>query len=231
MLAAALLMASSPAAAQVRGPGASRLASQGPQQLIDVIDVDQHETQVDITLQFNCSLHYAGHSPASEGPEVRLRLRLDRDCGVAGSPAAGGEIAAEIPPISGPRGIIASARLETSLGGEVTLTLTFAKPESFVMAQGASASGMRIRLLRQREEKTRILVTERGDTASNYAVNLESRRQPFEPAALELAAKRLQTKTFMSEVETGGEKWYRLRAGPFEQRTVAENVLRAATKH
>jgi hypothetical protein len=185
---------------------------------------------VDITLQFNCSLHYAGHAPATEGPEVRLRLRVDQDCGAAGSMGAGGEIATEIPPISGPRGIVASARLESSLGGEVTLTLTWAKPESFVLAQGASATGMRIRLLRTHEEKPRILVTERGDTASNFAVNLESQRQPFSAAAVEQAAKRLQTKTFVSEVESAGEKWYRLRAGPFDQRAVAENVLRAATK-
>ncbi len=217
-------------AAQSRGIGRPQLQPQGPAKLIDVIDIDERESQVDITLQFNCSLHYAGHSPASEGPEVRLRLRVDRDCGVTGSLAAGGEITTEIPPISGPRGIVAAARLESSLGGEVTLTLTWGKPESFVLAQGASASGMRIRLLRVRDEKTRILVTERGDTASNYAVNLESQRQPFDAGAVDLAAKRLQTKAFVSEVETGGEKWYRLRAGPFDQRTVAEGILRTATK-
>jgi len=217
-------------AAQMRGIGQPQLQPQGPARLIDVIDIDERESQVDITLQFNCSLHYAGHTPASEGPEVRLRLRVDRDCGVTGTLAAGGEITTEIPPISGPRGILASARLESSLGGEVTLTLTWAKPESFVLAQGASASGMRIRLLRVKEEKSRVLVTERGETASNYAVNLESQRQPFDAAAVEQATKRLQTKAFVSEVETGGEKWYRLRVGPFDQRTVAEGVLRTATK-
>jgi tetratricopeptide (TPR) repeat protein len=229
---AALLTALAPGfvAAQVRGIGTTQLQPQGPAKLIDVIDIDERESQVDITLQFNCSLRYAGHSPASEGPEVRLRLRIDRDCGVTGSLAAGGEVTTEIPPISGPRGIVAAARLESSLGGEVTLTLTWAKPESFVLAQGASASGMRIRLLRAHDEKTRILVTERGDTASNYAVNLESQRQPFDTGAIDLAAKRLQTKTFVSEVQTGGEKWYRLRAGPFDQRSVAEGVLRSATK-
>jgi hypothetical protein len=223
-------LAPTPAQAQSRGIGAAQLAAQGPSRLIDVIDVDEHDSQVDITLQFNCSLHYSGHSPASEGPEVRLRLRIDRDCGATGSLAAGGEIMTESPPISGPRGIVTAARLESSLGGEVTLTLTWAKPESFVLAQGASATGLRIRLLRTHEEKPRILVTDRGDTASNYAVNLESQRQPFEANAIELAGKRLQTGTFVSEVETAGEKWYRLRAGPFDQRTVAESVLRAATK-
>jgi hypothetical protein len=225
-----LILAAAPAAAQVRGIGGPQLQPPGPSRLIDVIDVDEKDNQVDITLQFNCSLHYGGHTPANEGPEVRLRLRIDRDCGVTGTLAGGGEIAAEIPPISGPRGIVTSARLESTLGGEVTLTLTWAKPERFVLAQGASAAGMRIRLLRLKQEKARILVTERGETASNYAVNLESQREPFEPGAVEQAHQRLQTKTFISVVETGGEKWYRLRAGPFDQRAVAESVLRSAVK-
>jgi len=232
LLAASALVALAPgfAGAQMRGIGQPQLQPQGPARLIDVIDIDERESQVDITLQFNCSLHYAGHAPASEGPEVRLRLRVDRDCGVTGSLAAGGEITTEIPPISGPRGIIAAARLESSLGGEVTLTVTWAKPESFVLAQGASPSGMRIRLLRAHDEKSKVLVTERGETASNYAINLESQRTPFDAGAVETATKRLQTKAFVSEVETGGEKWYRLRVGPFDQRTVAEGVLRTASK-
>ena len=197
--------------------------------LVDVVDVDDHDTQVDITLQFNCSLRYAGHTPTSEGPELRLRLRPDRDCGL-GTGLGATDMPAEIPPVSGPRGIVTSARLESSLGGEVTLTLTWAKPESFVLAQGASPRGMRIRLIRKQNEKARILVTDRGDTATNFAVNLESQHGPFDPAAVELASKRLQTHAFVSEVETTGEKWYRLRAGPFDQRSVAESVLRAAAK-
>ena len=81
---AVLLTALAPGfvAAQSRGIGRPQLQPQGPAKLIDVIDIDERESQVDVTLQFNCSLHYAGHSPASEGPEVRLRLRIDRDCGI-----------------------------------------------------------------------------------------------------------------------------------------------------
>ena len=48
-------------------------------------------------------------------------------------------------------------------------------------------------------EKSRVLVTERGETASNYAINLESQRTPFDPGAVETATKRLQTKAFVSE--------------------------------
>ncbi|MGH8138755.1 MAG: SPOR domain-containing protein [Steroidobacteraceae bacterium] len=222
-------LGSDPVHAQPRGLLPGQSTTQGPSRLIEIIDVDERDSQIDITLQFACSLHYAGHSPASEGSEVRLRLRPDPDCGPSAS-VGGGELATEIPPISGPRGVVAGARLESSVGGEVTLTLTWAKPESFVLAQGASARGLRIRLLRARDDKPRILVTERGDTASNFAVNLESQHQPFDAGAVELAAKRLQTKTFVSQVETAGEKWYRLRAGPFDQRAVAESVLRAASR-
>jgi hypothetical protein len=203
---------------------------QTPSRLIDVIDIDEHGNQVDITLQFNCSLHYAGHSPASEGSELRLRLRPDRDCGAASAMAAAAEVPSEIPPISGPRGILSTARLESALGGEVTLTLSFAKPEAYVLAQGASPLGMRVRLIRARGDKPRILVTDRGDTASNFAVNLESQHEPFDPAQVARAGERLQTQTFVSIIEAGGEKWYRLRAGPFDQRAVAESVLRAAAK-
>jgi SPOR domain len=201
-----------------------------PSRLIDVIDIDEHENQVDITLQFNCSLHYAGHAPAREGSELRLQLRPDRDCGAMGSALTASDAPTEIPPISGPRGIITAARLEASLAGEVTITLTFARPESFVLAQGASPTGMRVRLLRNRSDKTRILVTDRGDTASNFAVNLESQHQPFDEDQVKLAEERLQTKTFVSVIEAGGDKWYRLRAGPFDQRSVAESMLRAAAK-
>ena len=200
-------------------------AAEALSRLIDVIDVDEKETQVEVTLQFNCSMRYTGHSPASEGPELRLRLRPDSDCGTLA-----GEIATEIPPVSGPRGILTTARLESSFGKEVVLTLTWAKPEAFVLAQGASSRGLRIRLIRARADKARILVSDRGDTATHFAVNLESQREPFDPAAVDLAAQRLQTKTFVSEIVTAGEKWYRLRAGPLDQRSVAENVLRAAAK-
>ena len=211
-------------------PGASATA-QTPSRLIDVIDIDEHESQVDITLQFNCSLHYAGHAPAREGSELRLQMRPDRNCGALGSSLAASDAPTEIPPISGPQGIVTAARLEASLGGEVTITLTFARPESFVLAQGASPTGMRVRLLRNRSDKTKILVTDRGDTASNFAVNLESQHQPFDPEQVKLAEERLQTRTFVSVIDAGGEKWYRLRAGPFDQRSVAESVLRAAAKN
>ena len=205
--------------------------AQTPAHLIEVIDIDERDNQVDITLQFSCSLRYAGHTPASEGAELQVRLRPAKDCGAFASPTGGAALAGEIPPVSGPRGVLDGTRLEASLGGEVTLTLAFVKPESFVLAQGASPTGMRIRLIRTRTDKPRILVTDRGDTANNFAVNLESQHEPFDPEAVQTAAERLQTRTFVSEIEAGGEKWYRLRAGPFDQRGVAESVLRAASKN
>src|ERR1700730_1870904 len=90
---------------------------QTPSRLVDVIDIDEHDNQVNITLQFNCSLRYAGHSPASERSELRLRLRPDRDCGAAASPSAGGSLSAsgDVPTVitlaEVPSGILSTARL------------------------------------------------------------------------------------------------------------------------
>src|SRR5579859_8171903 len=108
--------------AQVPAIRPATQAIQAPSRLIDVIDIDEHESQVDITLQFNCPLHYAGHTPAREGPELRLQLRPDRNCGTSGPSLATSDTPTEIPHISGPQGIISAARLESSLAGEVTIT-------------------------------------------------------------------------------------------------------------
>ena len=72
LLAASALVALAPgfADAQMRGIGQPQLQPQGPSRLIDVIDIDERESQVDITLQFNCSLHYAGHAPASSSTDT-----------------------------------------------------------------------------------------------------------------------------------------------------------------
>jgi tetratricopeptide (TPR) repeat protein len=65
---------------------------------------------------------------------------------------------------------------------------------------------------------------------ANFAVNLESQHEPFEPSAIEQAAQRLKTPAFVSKVDVDGETWYRLRVGPIERRSQAERVLRAAAK-
>src|SRR5258708_29626424 len=82
--------------------GTSAIASaqpltSGPGRFIDIVEVNDHEDQVDIVVQFTCSLRYLTHQPSSEGKELRVQLQPQGDCGVA----PGSLIEGELPPVSG----------------------------------------------------------------------------------------------------------------------------------
>jgi len=115
-----------------------------------------------------------------------------------------------------------------SLGpGQITLTLTFARKERFVIAQGIDPRGLRLRLLDRTRGKVRVL-TGQDDTASNFGINLDSQPAPFAPDAIALAHDRLKAPAFVSEIVVDGVKWYRLRLGPIEHRAEADRLLQLA---
>jgi hypothetical protein len=205
---------------------AGTAAAQQPARFVDFIDVTERDSRVDITLQFTCSLRYTGHSPAQEGEELRLRLRPGADCGISG----GAETVLEFPALAGAENVIRSARLESDMPGEIALSLAWVKRETFILAQGADPRGLKIRLLRERIAPGDVSVAGPGEPISNYAVNLESQREPFDQGAIDLASQRLKMPAFVSVIELEGEKWYRLRVGPIERRSIAEQLLRTAAR-
>src|SRR5215472_17549314 len=96
-------------AALVPGAALAQLSTTiGPNRLVDVIQVDDRETQLDLTIIFNCSMRFVTNVPANEGREVHIQLVPLADCRV--SPFA--QIPSENPPISGGTNILASARVE-----------------------------------------------------------------------------------------------------------------------
>jgi hypothetical protein len=202
--------------------GTPQVAAQISRSLVDLIDVNQRDSQVDITMQFGCSLFYIAHLPAQQGPEVRIRFRPGPDCGIG----FGGQIPDQLPSLTGAEGIIQSARIDSDVPGEIALTLTWAKPETFILAQGADLHGLRIRLLSA--PHAHVAVAQQSEELATFAVNLDSQREPFTQDAIDLAAQRLKTPVFVSQAELEGEKWYRLRAGPFDRQSIADQVLRAA---
>ncbi|HEX8783480.1 MAG TPA: SPOR domain-containing protein, partial [Steroidobacteraceae bacterium] len=161
--------------------------------------------------------------PANEGREVRIQFVPLPDCRV--SPF--GQIPAEIPPLSGGANIVTGARVESLGPGQITLILSFAKNERFVIAQGIDPRGLRLRLLDRARGKVRVLGAQ-DDSASNFAINLDSQPAPFAPEAIEVAHQRLKVPAFVSEVVVDGVKWYRLRVGPIERRSDAERLLQQA---
>jgi hypothetical protein len=195
------------------GPGSTRF--------VDVIELSDHDDQADITIQFNCSVRYITHLPASEGAELHVELQPLADCGVGN----GTILAGELPPVSGGSGIISAARVESDVPGQISLVLTWSKPERFVVAQGVDPRGLRVRLFDRARGRGKILLNEPGDTVSNFAINLDSETHPFDQAAVQAAHDLLKAPAFVSETTVDGQKWYRLRIGPIERRQEADRLL------
>ena len=212
-----------PLAALAAGNALAQISAIGPSRLVDVIQVDDHENQVDITMVFNCSMRFVTNVPANEGKEVHIQLVPLGDCRVSSF----GQIASENPPLSGGANIVTAARVESLGPGQITLTLTFGKNERFVMAQGVDPRGLRLRLLDRVRGHVRVLGGQ-GEAVSNFAINLDSQPAPFPPEAVEQAHQRLKAPAFVSEAVVDGVKWYRLRVGPIERRSEADRLLNLA---
>ncbi|MBV9316190.1 MAG: SPOR domain-containing protein, partial [Gammaproteobacteria bacterium] len=205
--------------------GALAQISAAPTRLVDVIQVDQRDNQADVTMVFGCSMRFVTNVPANEGREVSIQLTPLADCRV--SPF--GQIASEIPPFSGGTDIVTGARMESLAPGQITLTLSFARKERFVIAQGVDPRGLRLRLLDRSRGKVRVLGAQE-DAVSNFAINLDSQPAPFAAEALAAAHERLNAPVFVSEIEVDGVRWYRLRAGPIERRAEADRLLQLALR-
>jgi len=211
------------AALGARGAFAQRAIS-GPARLVNVIEVNDHEDQVDLTMVFNCSMRFITSLPASEGRQVHIQLAPMPDCGVSQL----SQLLAETPPVSGGANILTAARVDSMAPGQITLTLDFKKSERFVIAQGVDPRGLRLRLIDRARGRGKILVGQSTEAVSNFAINLDSQPKPFAPADVELAHERLKAPAFVSEAVVDGEKWYRLRVGPIERRAEADRLLNLA---
>src|SRR4029077_7878962 len=132
-----------PLAALAASAGFAQISATAPNRLVDVIQVDDHDNQADVNMVFGCSMRFVTKVPANEGREVSIQLRPLADCRV--SPF--GQAASEIPPFSGGTDIVTAARVQSLAPGQITITLTFAKKERFVIAQGVDPRGLRLRLL------------------------------------------------------------------------------------
>ena len=206
------------------GNASAQLGAGGPGRFVDLVEVSDHDDQVDLAVQFNCSVRYITHLPASEGSEVRVQLQPLRDCGVV----PGGQIPGEIPPVSGGAGIVSAVRVDGDVPGQITLVFSFRKLERFVLAQGVDPRGLRLRLIDRARGRGKILLSQPTDSVNNFAINLDSQPKPFDEQAVQLAHQRLTAPAFTSEAIVDGQKWYRLRIGPIERRTEAERLLNKA---
>ena len=215
-IALAALLAGGAAQAQLSGPVGGRF--------VDIVELNDHDDQADIVVQFNCSLRYITHQPASEGKELRIQLLPQGDCGIA----PGSQLLGELPPLSGGAHIIDAVRVDSDVPGQLTLAFSFQRAERFVIAQGADPRGLRLRLIDRNRGRGKVMVNEPAEAYNSYAVNLESQPADFPPEALQLARERLKAPIFVSQAVVDDQTWYRLRAGPIEKRADADRLLNQA---
>jgi tetratricopeptide (TPR) repeat protein len=190
--------------------------------IVQFIDTHEFEDHADISIEFACSVRYVTNIPASHGSSTRITLRLGPDCGTQF-----GLIAPELPLVGGGGQLITGARVDSTVPGDITLELTFARPLDFVMAPTASGTGLRVRLLNTNRRKGNIFVPE-APTSESYAVNLDASPNAFTHEQINAAAAALQTQAYVSEIDIEDAHWYRLRVGPFATRAEAERVLKIA---
>ena len=221
---AARLLVATVLACTATGLASAQFGVGAPGRLVNVVEITDHGEQVDISVEFNCSIRYVTHMPASEGSEIRVQLQPFPDCGVA----PGATIPSDIPPISGGGGIVTAVRVDSDVPGQITLVFDLRKSEQFVIAQGVDTHGLRLRLIRPIARKGQVLLSQPTDTVNNFAINLDSQPRPFDPQVVEHAHQLLHAPAFVSELVVDGQKWYRLRIGPIDRRADADRLLESA---
>ena len=190
--------------------------------LVQVIDADERDDHVDISIQFSCSVRYISNTPMSRGTTTTITLRLGPDCG-----SLLNVFPPEMPLVGGGGQLVTGARVDSYVPGEVTLQLTWARELDFIMAPTASGLGLRVRLLGINKKKAGVFLAE-PDATTGYSVNLDSELQPIDRATIEAAAASLKTQAYVSETDVEGQHWYRLRVGPYATRAEADRVLQIA---
>ena len=189
--------------------------------LIEEVSVAEQEGYAIVTLVFGCDVRYVSHFPATSGDMVRVRLSPGAACG---SPAAGWVV----PPVIDSRGVVRSVSVDRNLGRDADLTIRWSRSENFAVVPPTNGRGLRVLVSRPETKRAKVTVQEVTSGASVYAVNLDVAREPFDAAAISAAQQSTGVRTYVSETVVDGQKWYRLRAGPFVSEADARRVLAAA---
>jgi hypothetical protein len=191
--------------------------------LIDLIDASRRDEHVNVTIQFNCTMRYIMHMPASVGTETQVRFRPGADCGL-GQIFSG---LSELPSVSGAEEFLKTVRVEDGAPGEVNLILNWQKPTTYVVAPTGNQRGFVIRII-EAQPKGRGFVPEETLPSALFAVNLDSRTAAFSAEEISAASTQFKVPAYVSKIVLDGTVWYRLRLGPVLARKDAEQLLLTA---
>jgi tetratricopeptide (TPR) repeat protein len=184
--------------------------------------VTTRDDHLDLAIEFSCAMTYRSHTPGQAGERVRVSLAIGPDCDVR----AGEPFPVERLMPGDARDLVRDIALQPGLAGGAELLVEWSRAETFVLVPTSGMRGLRIRV--QRRRGAQVVLGDSASVTADYAVNIASAQQPFDPPAIAAAEALLQTRVYVSTTEVEGTRWYRLRAGPFATRAEAGEVLRLA---
>lgn len=186
----------------------------------------------EVSLVFKCDVHYQGHSPDSEGDQLRIQLESTSVCvGVSPDIAQTRE---QYRPAAADDAHIVSIEYDGESFRDPILRLNFSADVRFELrpAPGNNTITVRVYPLQKQvatapaSQGTGARIVRRSETPTRpFVINLDSSQRqpaPTELPSLSLAAGQ---KLFVTKVQIEGADWYRTRLGYFASAAEAKAML------
>ena len=196
--------------------------------------IESGSVYTELSIRFNCDVHYVGHEPAGKSDMLRIQLEPTSIChGVPPMVADGREMHR---PLSADEAGLLHIEYDGQTPGEKSLRLGFATPVTVLISAGVVSDTLTIRIINASEPATVADEPDRPEPgrqisrpsapSTRYVINLESSQRYPAPSEIPVMTLQKDQKLFISEALIDGTTWYRMRVGFFASAEAASKVLR-----
>ena len=196
--------------------------------------IEKGSVYTELSIRFNCDIHYLGHDPAGKSDMLRIHLEATSIChGVPPMVADGREMHR---PLSADDAGLLHIEYDGQTPGEKLLKLGFATPVTVLISAGMVSDTLNIRIINAPDTVTAADTPDRPEPArqisrpsapsARYVINLESSQRYPAPSEIPVMTLQKDQKLFISEALIDGTTWYRMRVGYFPSAEAASKVLR-----
>lgn len=195
--------------------------------------IETGSVYTELTIRFNCDVHYVDHTPSGRSDTLRIRLEPTSICrGVPPMVADGREMHR---PLSADDAGLLHIEYDGHMPGEKFLKLGFAAPVTALVSAEPVSDTLSIRIIHAADTATGApeAVEDPGRQVrrvtapqARYVINLESSERYPAPSEIPVMTLQKDQKLFISEALIDGTTWYRMRIGYFASAEEASRVLR-----
>ena len=196
--------------------------------------IERGSVYTELSIRFNCDVHYVGHDPAGKSDMLRIHIEPTSIChGVPPMVADGREMHR---PLSADDAGLLHIEYDGQTPGEKSLTLGFATPVTVLISAGVVSDTLNIRIINAPDTVTAVdepvrpepgrQISRPAAPSARYVINLESSQRYPAPSEIPVMTLQKDQKLFISEALIDGTTWYRMRVGYFASAEAASKVLR-----